>query len=160
MPLQPIGFIDTPSAGSTVNGMINVRGWILDNSGVSKIEVLVDGQVVGQAKYGISRPDVLNVFPAYQNANAGYEFDFDTKVTYQWIHTSISVKSDVKHRHLLLNYKVKQLMCKILLPIGYIETPTNGSTITGITNVGGWFLDVSGVSSSRGSGRWEEYGAG
>ena len=30
----------------------------------------------------------------------------------------------------------------------------------GITNVRGWFLDVSGVSNSRGSGRWEEYGAG
>lgn len=77
--LPTIGFMDTPKNGSTITGITNVRGWFLDVSGVSKVKVLVDGQIVGQAQYGSSRPDVLNVLPEYQNANAGYEFALDTK---------------------------------------------------------------------------------
>jgi beta-N-acetylglucosaminidase len=142
--LQPMGVIDAPTAGSTVNGVINVRGWILDYSGVSKVEVLVDGQVVGQAQYGRSRPDVLNVFPAYQNANAGYEFNFDTRSLTNGMHT-ISVKSTSKTGSTLL-VQAKTVNVQNLPPIGYIDSPASNSTISGITSVRGWFLDVSGVS--------------
>lgn len=139
-----MGFIDTPSAGSTVNGMIKVRGWILDNSGVSKVEVLVDGQVVGQAQYGRSRPDVLNVFPEYQNANAGYEFDLDTRALTNGLH-SISVKATSKTGS-TLQVQAKTVNVQNLVPIGYIDSPSSNSSISGITNVRGWFLDVSGIS--------------
>ncbi|MEH7009815.1 Ig-like domain-containing protein [Neobacillus niacini] len=139
-----MGFIDTPSAGSTVNGMIKVRGWILDTSGVSKVEVLVDGQVVGQAQYGRSRPDVLNVFPEYQNANAGYEFDFDTRSLTNGSH-SISVKATSKTGS-TLPLQGKTVNVQNLLPIGFIDSPASNASISGISNVRGWFLDVSGVS--------------
>lgn len=143
-PLQPIGFIDSPSTGSTVNGMIKVRGWLLDNSGVSKVDVLVDGKVVGQAKYGSSRPDVLKVLPAYQNANSGYEFNFDTKKLTNGKHT-ISVKGTSKSGS-ILQLEGKTVNVQNLQPVGFIDAPSANSSISGITNVRGWYLDVNGVS--------------
>ncbi|MFB3170069.1 Ig-like domain-containing protein [Neobacillus sp. 179-C4.2 HS] len=139
-----MGFIDTPAAGSTVNGMLKVRGWILDPSGVSKVDVFVDGKVIGQAKYGLSRPDVFNVFPDYQNTNAGYEFDFDTSSLTNGSH-SISVKSTSKTGATLL-LQAKTINVQNLAPTGHIDSPTSNSSISGITNVRGWFLDVSGIT--------------
>lgn len=58
--LLPKASIDTPMSGTTVKGNIPVNGWFLDGNGVSKIEVLVDGKTIGEAKYGDFRPDVQN----------------------------------------------------------------------------------------------------
>jgi beta-N-acetylglucosaminidase len=143
-PLQPLGFIDTPSAGSNVKGIFNVRGWFLNSSGVANVEVLVDGQVIGEAQYGNPRPDVLKVFPEYQNANAGYEFALDTRILTNGTH-SIAVRSTG------LNGSKTQLQPKIVnvqnLPVtGFLDTPANGTTIKDVINLRGWFLDVSGVA--------------
>ncbi|WP_419955258.1 Ig-like domain-containing protein [Neobacillus niacini] len=145
IPLQPMGFIDAPSAGSTVNGMMKVRGWLLDTSGFSKVEVLVDGKVVGQATYGFSRPDVLNVFPSYQNANAGYEFDFDTRSLTNGSH-SVSVTA-TSTTGTTLPLQGKTVNVQNLPPVGYIDSPASNASISGVTNVRGWFLDVSGISN-------------
>jgi beta-N-acetylglucosaminidase len=143
--LPPVGYIDSPAANSSISGITNVRGWFLDASGVSKVEVLVDGRSMGQATYGLSRPDVLNVLPAYQNANAGYEFALDTKMLTNGTHV-ISVRGTGKNGT-TTELQTKSVTVKNSLPVGFIDTPTNGSTISGITNVRGWFLDLSGVSS-------------
>jgi beta-N-acetylglucosaminidase len=144
-PLQPVGYIDSPSAGSTVNGISKVRGWLLDKGGVSKVEVVVDGKVIGKAKYGMSRPDVLKVLPDYRNANSGYEFNFDTSKLTNGKHT-ISVKGTGK------NGNVTELQAKTVTvsnspAVGFIDSPKNDSTVKGVTKVRGWFLDTSGVSS-------------
>ena len=55
-----------------------MRGWFLDGNGVAKIEVLVDGIVKGTAEIGLSRPDVLSVFPDYQNGSSGFRYVLDT----------------------------------------------------------------------------------
>lgn len=56
--LSSKGALDNPVLDATLIGSYNVSGWFLDGSGVSKVEVLVDGAVVGQAFYGDARPDV------------------------------------------------------------------------------------------------------
>jgi N-acetylmuramoyl-L-alanine amidase len=76
--LNTIGYMDTPAAGQMLKGSTNVSGWFLDGGGVSKIEVLVDGNPVGQAVYGDARPDVQRVIPEYNNGNAGYHYVLDT----------------------------------------------------------------------------------
>ncbi|MDD3223668.1 MAG: Ig-like domain-containing protein, partial [Clostridium sp.] len=79
---KAIGCIDAPSEGQSISGVKQVSGWLLDGTGVSKVEVLVDGNVVGTASYGDSRNDVEKVFPQYNNANSGYHYSLDTtKVT-------------------------------------------------------------------------------
>lgn len=142
--LPPIGNIDSPAANSSINGITNVRGWFLDVSGISKVEVFVDGKIFGQATYGISRPDVLKVLPHYQNANAGYEFALDTTKLTNGTHV-ISVRGTGKNGS-TTELQTKTVNVKNLPTIGFIDTPTNGSTVKGITNLSGWFLDASGVS--------------
>ena len=50
---QPaFGYIDTPSNNQFVNGFFEVFGWAFDFQGVLRVEVDVDGQVIGNAVYG------------------------------------------------------------------------------------------------------------
>jgi subtilase family serine protease len=76
--LSPVGWINTPAAGKTVSGTITVSGWYLDGSGVSSVQVLVDGTVNGTAAYGDARPDVEAAYPAYSNANSGFHYNLNT----------------------------------------------------------------------------------
>jgi hypothetical protein len=72
------GYIDTPSDYQFINGIFNVFGWAFDFNGVQRIEVDVDGQVVGNATYGLSRPDVPRNDPRAPSINVGFSFLLDT----------------------------------------------------------------------------------
>ncbi|MBV8902785.1 MAG: SBBP repeat-containing protein, partial [Acidobacteriia bacterium] len=59
--LSPTVSIDTPVAGSVISGMVTISGWAIDNTAtagtaISSVQVLVDGTLVGNATYRISRP--------------------------------------------------------------------------------------------------------
>jgi hypothetical protein len=73
-----IGYIDTPSDYQFINGIFNVFGWAFDFNGVQRIEVDVDGQVVGTATYGLSRPDVPATDPRVPSVSVGFSFNLDT----------------------------------------------------------------------------------
>jgi hypothetical protein len=72
------GYIDTPSDYQFINGIFNVFGWAFDFNGVQRIEVDVDGQVVGTATYGLSRPDVPTTDPRVPSVSVGFSFNLDT----------------------------------------------------------------------------------
>ncbi|MED4228168.1 hypothetical protein [Neobacillus cucumis] len=72
------GYVDKPVTNTTLIGTSNVSGWFLDMTGVSKIDILVDGSLAGQAVYSDSRPDVLKAYPQYHNGNAGFHFSLNT----------------------------------------------------------------------------------
>jgi hypothetical protein len=73
-----IGYIDTPSDYQFINGIFQVFGWAFDFNGVSRIEVDVDGHVVGNATYGLSRPDVPATDPRVPSVSVGFGFALDT----------------------------------------------------------------------------------
>ncbi|HEY3204611.1 MAG TPA: hypothetical protein VGL03_13245 [Thermoanaerobaculia bacterium] len=76
---QPaFGYIDTPSDYQFINGIFEVFGWASDLQGVQRVEVDVDGQVVGIANYGLARPDVRAVDPRVFSVNVGFSFLLDT----------------------------------------------------------------------------------
>jgi Bacterial Ig domain len=76
---QPsFGFIDTPSDYQFINGIFEVFGWASDFQGVQRVEIDVDGQVVGTATYGLFRPDVRRVDPRVFSDNVGFSFELDT----------------------------------------------------------------------------------
>lgn len=141
--LPPKGWIDYPKEGQTVRGAINLHGWLLDGSGVSKIEVFVDGQSEGQATYGDSRTDVQKLNPWYNNVNSGYHFILDTRKLVNGRHkivikeTSENGGTYIQYRHIT----VDNLPAK-----GWIDAPKYGQVIQGETNVRGWMLDGSDVS--------------
>jgi hypothetical protein len=141
--LQPKGFIDTPSSNQTISDSINVSGWFLDPNGVSKIEVLVDNMVKGEAVYGISRPDVKKVYPEYNNENCGYYFKLDTKELTEGSHTITIIETGIDGVQTTLPVRTFN---KVLQPKGFLDTPSSNQTVSGSINVSGWFLDPNGVS--------------
>ncbi len=143
------GYLDTPTPNSTSKGDVVVRGWFLDGSGVSKIEVLVDGKIIGQAQYGSTRLDVLNANPDYQNANSGYQYTLNTRNLTNGTH-SLTVRETGNNgttnnlKAVLVN--VQNVQNLQLATRGSIDAPANNSIIKGDTVVRGWALDSSGVS--------------
>jgi len=76
---QPaFGYIDTPSNYQFINGTFEVFGWATDLQGVRSVELDVDGQVVGNANYGLFRPDVPVNDPRVLSANVGFSYILDT----------------------------------------------------------------------------------
>jgi putative Ig domain-containing protein/Big-like domain-containing protein len=77
--LAPFGALETPDYNATLNNTASGTGWALDNVGISAIEILVDGQKVGEAIYGLPRPDIGVVWGNFPNArNSGFSFTFNT----------------------------------------------------------------------------------
>jgi hypothetical protein len=85
--------IDTPTPGSGVSGTIAVNGWAVNNSSVigsaiASVQVKVDGAVAGTATYGVSRPDVCNVYTGRAGCpNVGYTFSLNTAAYAHGTHT-------------------------------------------------------------------------
>ncbi len=77
---QPaFGYVDTPSNYQFINGSsFEVFGWAYDFQGVTAIEVDVDGQVVGNALYGLFRPDVPPNDSRVPNPYVGLSYILDT----------------------------------------------------------------------------------
>jgi hypothetical protein len=73
-----IGYIDTPTDYQFINGFFEVFGWATDAQGVARVEIDVDGQVVGTANYGLARPDVPANDPRVFSNNTGFSFILDT----------------------------------------------------------------------------------
>lgn len=73
----PYGNLEVPTTGQTLSGNASVSGWAFDNTSLSRVEILVDGAVVGTATYGQPRPDVVNVYPNI-SPNTGYTYALDT----------------------------------------------------------------------------------
>ncbi|MED1946116.1 MULTISPECIES: S8 family serine peptidase [Brevibacillus] len=85
--LIPRWEVESPADHSTMTGASLIKGWYLDPAGVSKIEVHVDGKLVGEALYGQPRPDIAQAYPAYQNATSGFQFFLDTAQITEGQHT-------------------------------------------------------------------------
>jgi hypothetical protein len=138
--LLPKGYIDTPTVGSSMKGVSNVSGWFLDGSGVAKIEIVVDGKVMGQAQYGTTRLDVGDKFPDYKNANSGFQYSLNTMNLTNGQH-SLTVR-ETGNNGITTTLSSRIVYVQNLPAKGSIDAPTNGSLIKG-TTVSGWFLDGS-----------------
>lgn len=91
----PFGTIDTPTQGGTVSGSTYVNfGWaltpqpkIIPTDG-STIQVLIDSAPIGTVTYNLTRPDIQQLFPGYQNTDGpvGYRV-IDTTALANGVHT-------------------------------------------------------------------------
>ncbi len=74
------GFIDIPSSFDYIGGNIVFQGWALDFDGIAAVEMIIDGNYVGQAQYGYPRPDVADQNPNFIDAlHSGWQFTMDTR---------------------------------------------------------------------------------
>ncbi|WP_213370249.1 Ig-like domain-containing protein [Mesobacillus boroniphilus] len=140
------GSMDAPANGATLKGEIPVKGWFLNGSGVAKIEVLIDGKIMGQAEYGLSRADVHRAYPEYENANSGYLYNLNTRNLVNGTH-SLAVRATALNGTTTTIKTIKvNVQNPVLSPRGSLDKPANNSIIKGDIPVSGWFLDGDGVA--------------
>jgi uncharacterized repeat protein (TIGR01451 family) len=99
--IPPAVHIDSPVTGSTVSGTITVSGWAIDNAsfpaaGIGNVLVLVDGTAVGDATYGVGRPDVCITYPGRPNCpNVGFVYQLNTGLLTLGQHTITVSATDI-----------------------------------------------------------------
>lgn len=135
--------IERPGPSAEVSGITKVSGWSLAGSGVRKVEILVDGQVQGIARYGLKRSDVYKLFPEYKTVNSGYRYSLNTKKLSEGQHV-LAIRSIAKNgRESTVQTDinvVRELPLKLNL-----DTPSNGAQVAATYRVAGWALGESGI---------------
>jgi Big-like domain-containing protein len=69
-----IGFIDSPAPESVVGPLFTVAGWALDESGVDRVRIYLDDQLVATAPLTVMRPDVDRAFSPKTGAGTPHGF--------------------------------------------------------------------------------------
>jgi hypothetical protein len=140
----PTLHIDGPASGAVVSGTVSVTGWAIDSvSAISSIQVKVDGAVVGNANYGLSRPDVCTVYPGRQGCpNVGFSYSLNTSTLATGTHTITLIASDSESTPASASATVTIVVA--VPPSVYIEFPASGSTVSGTVNVAGWAINSTG----------------
>lgn len=65
-----LAFLDAPGASAAVGPSFNVAGWAFkDGTGLSGVEILLDGRVVARANYGASKPEVTGFWKISTDPN-------------------------------------------------------------------------------------------
>ena len=79
-PVAPSVFrmtLEEPVNGEIHSGVGNLRGWAVASSGITKVEILVDGVYAFDAPYGATRGDVGGAFPDVEDSeNSGYSLSY------------------------------------------------------------------------------------
>jgi hypothetical protein len=146
LPTAPTVFIDTPTQGSGVSGIVTITGWAIDNSAgvgtaISSVQVKVDGTVVGNAAYGLSRPDVCAAYPSRPGCpNVGYSYSLNTSSLSVGSH-SITVTATDSDTTPDANSSSVTVTVQATPPTVWIDTPTSGATVSGIVAITGWAVD-------------------
>jgi GH25 family lysozyme M1 (1,4-beta-N-acetylmuramidase) len=135
--------VDFPQQNKAYGCSVKVAGWAMDPSGISKIQVYVDGNYVQDAMLGQSRPDVANVFPNYKNnATSGYTASLNISSLSNGNHNVtlkfIAVNGDTDSKNVQIQKGLPDMTC-IDTPHGMI----NGSSTSVL--VQGWALNPSGI---------------
>lgn len=68
-PVDPIKLaLEEPATGSIKSGVANLRGWVVTQAGLNRVELFIDGKLVGNIPSGGPRGDVANAFPDYPDS--------------------------------------------------------------------------------------------
>jgi len=149
----PFGVIDTPAAGTSVAGTVLVTGWALSDVGVARVAVYRDpiGSEMQQVWIGDAtfvegaRPDVAAAFPGIpQNTRAGWGLAVLTNMLPNGGNGPITFHVYAYDTHnnvaFLGSRSVTGTNASSTLPFGTLDTPGQGSTVSGTIMIFGWAL--------------------
>ena len=98
-PFASIAWIDTPSRGAQLSGIVDVNGWAFNEDiGIESITLLIDSEAIGRVDYGGSRPDVVEVMQVRSDPNSpniGYNYNFDSNLLGNGLHR---LEIDIENR--------------------------------------------------------------
>ncbi len=144
--------IDQPSGASLpFQGGTTFSGWAVNTSApVSSVVIYIDGAKIGNATYGLPRPDVCAANPAPGCPNTGWTIPIDTTVLANGTHTvsafataSNGQRSGISSSFTVANWTSSGNPVHIS-----IDSPNNSSTYSGTIGVGGWALATNVVIST------------
>jgi phospholipase C len=144
--VPPSVYIDVPAQGTNVSGLVTISGWALDNASavgtaITGVQVKVDGSIVGNATYGLSRPDVCAVYPGRPNCpNVGYSYSLNTSTLSLGTHT-ITVAATDSDAAPDTGSSTVTVNVQVPTPTVYIDVPVAGAKVSGIAIVSGWAVD-------------------
>ncbi|MDV8934306.1 MAG: N-acetylmuramoyl-L-alanine amidase, partial [Carnobacterium sp.] len=137
--------LDTPKNGGYISKNQLIKGWVLNKSEVKSISASITDTFVGNATTKLSRPDVGNAYPEYNNANSGFELKLanaNLKVGLNTLKLKITfMDGSEKIISTTATYSEN------LLPItGSIDEPSaNQANNSNDMLVRGWFLAEEGI---------------
>ena len=157
-PGDPIAFIDAPAPGATVSGTVSIQGWAIDRNGTSgtgvdSVTLYLDGgpgtgTLLGTAVYGHTRTDVGTYYGSSRFDNSGWYLSWNTASTSNGSHTlSAVLHSSVSGVSTTITRPVNVIAFPGD-PIGNIDAPTPGATVSGTFVINGWAIDRSGTTGT------------
>lgn len=147
---DPIGALDSPTAGQSFAGVIPVSGFVLDFAGVDKVELWVDGVLRSRTQANMPRADVLDLFPSYASSptrDSGFMTSLNGRTLSVGQHlVTIKVTETGNSRVFDLATVAVFVVATNQGPFGSIDSPSASQTgISGSFPVSGWAADDSGV---------------
>ncbi|MGH9457867.1 MAG: Ig-like domain-containing protein [Thermoanaerobaculia bacterium] len=146
-----VGVLEHPLEGSTGSGVVLVRGFALDDSQISKVEVFVDDVFLHNASINIPRIDVIESYPnfagvqtkipGFQSGFLANRFTNGPHTVHVVVHTADGGAEVVGRRVIEIDNTINQS------PFGFIDIPSPVLThdATGSFPVVGWATDVDGI---------------
>ncbi len=66
-----MAWLDSPAAGDAVANRFEILGWAFkDGVGLARVEVLIDGEPVAEAEYGLARPEVEGFWAKWRDGGS------------------------------------------------------------------------------------------
>ena len=138
--------VDTLANGTVLKDNLVIKGWGLSASQAKKVEMLVDGKVIGEAQLGLERLDVANVYPHYKNKNSGFSYKLDIGKVSEGKHV-FTVRMTTGNGQVVENkYNVEKPKVDIL---SSIDSPQRNETISGIYKIRGWAIASEKISTVK-----------
>ena len=155
--LFPSVHIDAPANGTPVSGMVALAGWAIDNifglaSGISTVEVSVDGVPPSPATYGVGRADVCAAWPGRIGCpNVGFSAMLNLAGLAPGPHM-LTVSATGSDSPKDVGFATVMISVSNGPPSVHIDAPVQVALLSGTTTVAGWAIDNTtaiGTSISR-----------
>jgi hypothetical protein len=144
--------LDAPAPGATLQGAVTVSGWALDfagpsGTGVSEVQVWIDGALHGRADYGHWRADMANAL-GDRFGPIGFSYPWDTTTVGNGSH-HLDIRAHTTARGwqsvISRQVQVNNGHCDLRQAL---DVPANGATVSGNVTFSGWALDLGSASGT------------
>ena len=146
--------IDSPAENAALSGNTTISGWAADfasanGTGISAVEVWLDGQKLGAAAYGQWRQDIAAAWGS-RFGSSGYTYQWDTRTASDGNHAlELRCQSACGWQASTRRVVSVRNHCQVAL---HLDWPQPGVTLGGELDLSGWAADpqsASGTGISR-----------